>query len=376
MTKLIRWGILGSGQVARGFAAGLKAVPGTELAAVASRDPKNAKAFAAQYNATRAHATYADLVRDPNVDVIYVATPHQRHLEDCLLCLDHNKAVLCEKPFTVNAQQAREVIAAARRHRLFCMEAMWMRFIPAIRKAKALVESGAIGEVRYLNADFGVPNQFDPRSRFFDPQQGGGALLDLGVYPLSLAYMLLGAPESVVSQAALGKTGVDDQSAILLGYKGGQLAVLSASLRTLTPQAAVITGSKGSITINPPFYCPTSLTLTSFVEYAPPSKGSAGAGGGLISKVSEHPLLGKAYRAARKVAKQVLRPTRTFKLPLQGNGYTYEAAEVTRCLRTGELESPIMPLDESLQIMETMDRVRASWGLRYPAEEARPLIAR
>lgn len=370
MTQPIRWGILGAGQVARGFAQGLRAVPGAECAAVASRTPANAHSFAADFGFARVHAGYDALVRDPEVDVIYVATPHHRHLEDCLLCLEHGKAVLCEKPFTVNARQARQVIEAARRHKVFCMEAMWMRFVPAIRKAKELVDAGAIGEVRMLTADFGVANQFDPRSRFFDPNQGGGSLLDLGVYPLSLASMLLGEPERVTTQAAIGASGVDDQAAVLLGYPGGKLAVLSSSLRTWTPQEAVIMGSRGRIRIHPPFYCPTRLTITGFSENRAESGSSRRRK--LIERVKGRPLLGKLFGVAKGlVAPLTGRGSRTITLPLRGNGYSYEAAEVMHCLRAGLQESPLMPLDESLRIVATMDQVRAAWGLRYPGEDLR-----
>ncbi|MFV9503970.1 MAG: Gfo/Idh/MocA family protein [Oscillochloridaceae bacterium umkhey_bin13] len=369
MSKPVRWGILGTGAIAHGFAQGLRVVPDARLAAVASRSAANARAFAQQYGNPRAHASYAELVRDPEVDIIYVATPHHRHAEDCLLVIEHGKAVLCEKPFAVNAQQTRMVIEAARRKQVFCMEAMWMRFIPAIRKAHALVSSGAIGEVRMLSADFGVNHQFNPQSRFFDPHLAGGALLDLGVYPIALASLILGDPQQITTQAARGSTGVDDQSAVILSYPGGKLAVLSASLRTWSPQEAVIMGSKGRIHIQAPFYRPSRLTLIRQAEVPSSTGGQPSSGRQLQARLERIPLLGGLVEPAKGVLKQALgRGKRVLKLPLTGNGYNYEASEAMRCLRAGLIESPLMPLDETLRIMETLDQVRASWGLRYPGE--------
>jgi predicted dehydrogenase len=372
MTKPIRWGILGAGHVAQGFASGLKMLPDANLAAVASRTLTNAQAFAGRYSAGRVHTTALDLARDPNIDVVYVATPHHRHAEDSILCLEHGKAVLCEKPFTLNAAQAREVVQTARRHNLFCMEAMWMRFIPAIRKAKELVESGAIGQIRMLSADFCVANSVDPRNRQFDPAQGGGALLDLGVYPLALASLFLGPPERLDCQAAIGSTGVDEQSAVLLGYAGSKMAVLSASLRTQGSNQALIMGSKGSILIEAPLYCPSRLTISSFREAAFAERGNTSLKGQLASRVREFPAMRTIVAAAKPLALTLLgRGKRTISLPISGNGYNYQAAEVMRRLRADETESPLMPLDESLQIVELMDRIRAEWGLQYPGEGVR-----
>lgn len=367
MSTPIRWGILGAGAVARGFAHGLRALPDAHLSAVSSRTAANARDFAKSFSIPKVYTRAEELARDPEIDLIYVATPHHRHMEDCLLCLEHGKAVLCEKPFSVSARQAREVITAARRRQVFCMEAMWMRFVPAMRKLRELVQSGAIGEVRMISADFGVANQFDPRSRLFDPQQAGGALLDLGVYPISLASMLLGAPEAIVAQATIGASSVDDQSSVLLRYPGGQLAVLSASLRAWSPQEAVIMGSRGRIKVHAPFYCARKLTITPSGENS-----SAHAGGArhrLVEQARNHPLLRTLYGGMKGAAMGLLgRGTRTISLSLTGNGYNYEAAEAMRCLRAGELESPLMPLDETLRIMETMDQVRAQWHLSYPGE--------
>jgi predicted dehydrogenase len=371
MIRPIRWGILGSGAVAHGFAEGLRALPDAQLVAVASGTLANAQRFAQRFSVPRVHQTYADLARDPSLDVIYVATPHQRHLEDGLLCIEHGKPVLCEKPFTVNARQARELVGAARRHRVFCMEAMWMRCIPAVRKLAELIADGAIGDLHMIQASFGVASAFDPRKRQFDPHQAGGSLLDLGVYPVSLAFLVLGAPERVISSATIGASGVDEQAAIVFSYPEGQLAVLSTSLRSWASQEAVIMGSKGRIRVHAPFYCPSTLTLT----LADAGEQSAAPGGGmgakdrLIAQIKGNRRLRPLARKGRELFMRLAgRSPQTIKLPLQGNGYNYEAGEVMCCLRAGLLESPLVPLDETVRIVETMDAIRAQWPLTYPVE--------
>lgn len=327
MSNKFRWGILGAGGIAKKFSVGVQALADHELIAVGSRSLEKANQFADQYNIPHRHDSYEALVADPEVDAIYVATPHPMHKENTLLCLAHGKHVLCEKPFTINASEAKVIIDEARSRKLFLMEAMWTRFIPAVVEAKRLVDSGAIGEVRMINADFGYRAGFNPASRAFDPALGGGGLLDVGIYPLSLASMFLGRPNRIASLAEIGQTGVDEQSAVVLGYPGGQLATIYSAVRTTTPQDAVIMGTEGMIRIHPPFWIPKKLTLTQ------PGKGA-----------------------------------QEIDLPFEANGYNYEAAEVANCVRAGKLESDVMPLDESLQLMETMDAIRAQWGMKYPME--------
>jgi predicted dehydrogenase len=323
----MRWGILGTGTIARKFAQGLAVLPDADLVAVGSRAQETADSFGDAFDVPRRYAGYAELAHAPGVDVIYVATPHSLHGDNSELCLQAGKAVLCEKPFAINAGQAEEVVALARKNRCFLMEAMWTRFLPAIEKARQLLADGAIGDVRIVSADFGFRAPFDPQSRLFDPHLGGGALLDVGVYLVSLASMVLGSPTRITSMAHLGRTGVDEQAAMILGYDQGQLAVLTTAIRTRTPQEARLIGTRGWIRLHSPWWCPMTLTLS--IE-------------GQEDEV--------------------------FHLPFEGNGYNYEAAEVMRCLRAGDLESGIMPLAETLTIMETMDQLRAQWGLRYPME--------
>jgi predicted dehydrogenase len=327
MKDIIRWGILGTGRIAKQFSEGLKPLPDADLVAVGSRTQRSANAFGDAYDVPHRHASYAALANDADVDVIYVATPHSLHRQSSILCLETGKAVLCEKPFTINASEAQDVISLAREKGLFLMEAMWTRFLPVIVQARGLLADGAIGELRMVTADFGFRVDVDPKSRLFDPRLGGGALLDVGIYPVSLASMLFGAPTRITGMAHLGKTGVDEQAAIILGYAEGQLAILATAVRTDTPTEVVLLGTNGRIRVHSPWYYGTTLTLS----------------------VKDHEDV-------------------TMRLPYRGNGYTHEAIEVMRCLREGKLESDTMPLDETFSIMETMDAIRAQWGLRYPME--------
>lgn len=352
----VRWGVLGTGWVANEFAKGLRYVPNARLTAVGSRSPEKAAEFAKAFHAARAHASYEALVADPEVDVVYVATPHSRHKTDCMLALAAGKAVLCEKPFAVNADEAERVISAARSRGVFCMEAMWMRFMPAIRKAHEIVRSGAIGQVRMLTADFGVPTAYDPAGRAFNAMLGGGALLDRGVYPLSLAFQLFGAPTSVRSTAHMTQTGVDEHASVLLGYANGQIAAISATLTGYAANEAVIIGTEGRLTIHEPLCRPDRITLRKA-----PVAGSGGSGSGHNSLKQRVKLALKNSATLRRMHGALSGRSGGLYVPYQGNGYNHEAAEVGRCLLAGQTESSLMPLDETLEIMRTLDLIRAQW---------------
>lgn len=327
MVQPIRWGILGPGGIAHKFVTGLQELEGAELAAVGSRTKEKAEAFAGEYGFARAHGSYEELAHDPEVDIIYVATPHPAHKENVLLCLKAGKAVLCEKPFTINAQEAEEMIACARASGVFLMEAMWTRFLPAIVQVREWLRKGVIGDIRMVKADFGFSIGWDPQSRLLNPELGGGALLDAGIYPVSFASMVLGSqPDEIRSLAHMGKTGVDEQFSLLFGYSQGRIANLSGAVRTRMVSDAWILGTEGQIHV-PRFLFARSANL--LVE-------------------GQEPV--------------VCEP------PFPGNGYQHEAAEAMRCLREGRTESEIMPLDETLAIMKTMDAVRQQWGLKYPGE--------
>jgi predicted dehydrogenase len=324
----IRWGILGTGFIAGKFAEALAFLPDAELAAVGSRTADSARRFAETFGIGRFHDSYKLLAQDPDIDVIYIATPHNLHMENTILCLNAGKAVLCEKPFAVNARQSAAMIDLARTKKLFLMEAMWTRFLPIIVKVRQWLSQGLIGEVRYMQADFGFSGDWQPQHRLLNPNLAGGALLDVGVYTVSLASMVFGQPPSKVTGLAhIGQTGVDEQSAMLLEFKDGQLAVLSCAVRTETPQQAIICGDKGRITIHPRFWKATKATISVYGQ-----------------------------------------EDRTVEMPFAGNGYNYQAQEVMRCLRAGKLQSNIMPLDETLEIMKIMDELRSQWGLKYPIE--------
>ena len=327
--KKIRWGILGTGAIARQFVRGLRSLPEAEVLAVGSRSEASAAKFADKRNIPRRHAGYGGLASDPDVDVVYIATPHPFHAENATLCLEAGKPVLCEKPFSVNAAEAERVVGLAKEKGLFLMEGMWTRFFPLMEKVRRLVSTGALGEVRMLNVDFGFRADPDPASRLFAPELGGGALLDVGVYCVSFASMVLGRPSGSVGISHLGDTGVDEQASVILEHQGGRLANLSVGIRTTTPQEATIMGTDAYVRIHHPWWRPNSMT---------------------VSRPGE--------------------ADETIEAPVTGNGFNYEAAEVMRCLQMGETESEVMPLDETVSVMRTMDGIREAWGLRYPGEEA------
>jgi predicted dehydrogenase len=356
--KTTRWGILGTGAIAWQFAEALQTVPGAELRAVGSRSREGADRFGQAFAVPRAHATYEELARDPDVDVVYVATPNAAHRDHCLLVLEHGKAVLCEKPFTVDGAQAREVIEAARRARRFCMEGMWMRFAPLVGELEEALRGGAIGEVRMVTASLGFPIAFDPRHRVFDPALGGGAMLDLGVYPLSFAFRLLGRPTDIASQAVIGESGVDEQAAVLLTFSGGRQAVLTTSVRSRLSNDATIVGTHGIVHVHAPLYFPETATVTRVAQPLPAVRAVPGPDRrSRLSGLKNHPIVRDVYGHL-----QGIRHGKRMSRRRQGNGYAYEATEVGRCLAQGLLESPVMPLDESLAIIETIDVMRRRWA--------------
>jgi predicted dehydrogenase len=318
MTEPLRWGLIGTGWIADSFAADLAFTDSGRLVAVGSRRIETANQFADRFDIPNRHGGYEALVADPEVDVVYVATPHPLHHPDTLLALSAGKPVLVEKPFTMNAAEARELVAVSRAEKLFLMEAMWTRFLPHIAEIRRLIAAGALGEIVTVSADHGQWFAKDPGFRLFAPELGGGALLDLGVYPVSFASMLLGAPATIAALIDPAFTGVDGQTSMLFGYDSGAQAVLSCTSLARSPTRAAIVGTEARIEIDGDFYSPTSFTL--------------------ITRTGER--------------------TR-YDEPHQGRGLWHQADEVARCLQGGLLESPLMPLDESVSIMQTMDAVLA-----------------
>lgn len=362
--KQIKWGILGSGTIARAFAKGLKELPEATLLAIGSRLQTTADDFANQFNISRAYDSYEALAGDNDIDVVYIATPHIMHKDHCMLCLEAGKAVLCEKPFTINANEASAVVKLARQKKLFCMEAMWMRFFPIMEKVRSLINSDAIGDIRMVVASMGFLTPYDQENRFFNLKLGGGSLLDLGIYPVSFIYQILGKPDSIVSYANKGITGVDEQAAAILGFDKGQLAVLTTSFRTKCVNDATIMGTKGQIHIQAPLLQPSRLSITNYPAQAP-GKGNNG-------KKKNHSLGNPLLRKIARRLKSYFSPHSSHKniisMPYTGSGHQYEAKEVIRCLQMGKLESDLMPLDESIEIMRIIDYVRAQWSLQYPHE--------
>lgn len=316
-----RWGILGTGYIAREMAEALALIPEARLTAIGSRTQATADAFGNDYGVPHCFDSYQAVAECADVDVIYVATPHVFHVRDACMALEQGKAVLCEKPFTMNAREAAEVIALARSKQLFLMEAMWTRFAPAILKLRDWIAAGSIGEIQTIHATLGWKRSYDPKSRLFDPVLGGGALLDLGVYPISFFSMLLGNAAEISGIMEPAPTGVDSQCAGTLRYRNGAFASFAASLVSDLPNEALIVGSEGWIRVHAPMSA--SQTLTSRLGNAEPE---------------------------------------TFEFPYLGNGYVHEAMEVMDCLAHGKTESDSMPLDETLGVTQTLDQVRRAWS--------------
>ena len=350
--RTIGWGILGTGRAAGEFARGLRYVRGADLVAVGSRSAEKANRFARMSGARRACASYEQLVADPAVDVVYVATPLALHMSHCLLALEAGKAVLCEKPFTASAEEALRVIVFARERRLFCMEAMWMHFLPAMQKAMELIRAGAIGEPRMLTADFGIPVKFDPENRVFNLALGGGAMMDLGVYPLALAWRLFGEPEKVDAMSNFAVTGVDEQSSAMIRYSGGEIALLAATLTGYAANEAVVVGTEGRITIHEPLCRPDQLTISR--APAPATEEASNARSWLKNCL-------RSNRLVRGLHGLVAGRASTVHVPYVGNGYNYEASEVGKCLAAGAIESEVWSLDQTAGVMRTLDLVRKRW---------------
>lgn len=322
----LRWGIIGTGQIAKKFATGLTSASGHALIAVGSRSAENAATFGDAFSVPNRHLSYEALVADPEVDVVYVATPHPYHREYSIMAMSAGKPVLCEKPFALNAGETREMIEYSRQHNVFLMEAMWPRFQPIYYWIREQIATGLLGDVRLILADVGWSGTFNPASRMYDPALGGGILLDCGVYALSLASMILGTPDKVTGFATLGKSNIDEQGVISLGYTNGALASLANTVQANPVMLARICGTDATFALTE-WWRPLDVTV---------------------------------HRQGKSSEVIPFDPT--------GNGFQYEAQEVARCIAAGLIESPIMPLDETLAIVETMDELRAQWGVRYPSE--------
>ena len=333
----MRWGILATGGIADTFCRDLALLPDAEIAAVGSRRQATADAFAARHGAARAYGSYAALLADPGVDVVYVATPHPFHLDAVLAALDAGRAVLCEKPLGMRAAESARMVTAARERGLFLMEAMWMRCTPNVRRLRSLLDDGRVGDVRNVRADLGFTLPTDPGLRWQDPALGASTLLDVGVYPLSFVTMLLGEPRQLTGQAVLTPRGVDDAAALVLTYDSGAIATVTCAQNALTDSTATVAGDQGRIEVAAPVMAPPSLRIVAGDDDA-----DGGAHGSPAPEV---------------VAESMI-----------GVGMAHEAIEVQRCLRAGLLESPLVPLDETLLVARLLDRAREVCGVRLPGD--------
>ncbi|MFD5098576.1 Gfo/Idh/MocA family protein [Streptomyces albidochromogenes] len=324
----LNWGVIAPGWIAGYFVEALQTYTQQRVVAVGSRDAERARTFADRYGIPAAYGSYEELLADDDVDIVYIASPHSSHHDQALQAIEAGRHVLLEKAFTRNAREAAQVIEAARERGVFLMEAMWTRFLPHIDVIRQVLESGLLGEVQTVIADHGLPGRPNPRHRHFDPDQAGGALLDLGVYPVAFAHMVLGPFASVTAVGTKAFTGVDGQASIIVTGESGAHGMLNTSLFARTPTKASISGTRARLEIDGHFYAPAAVHLIS----------------------SDHEVLD------------------TFTPELLEGGLCYEAAEAARCVAAGRVESDLMPLSETLSIMRFLDRIRRDLGVAYPGE--------
>jgi len=327
MPDVFKWGIIGTGMIANKFSKAVINTPGAELGAVASRNVEKAEEFAKKYSIPKTYGSYEQIAKDPELDAIYIAVPNPFHYENIMLCLENKKPVLCEKPFTLNAKQAKDAIDYARKNNVFLMEALWTRFLPIYKTVGEWIKNGEIGEIRVLKTDFGFYVPWPKEDRHVNPALGGGGLLDVGVYNIAFAqWVFKQEPQRITSMAHIGETGVDEQASIIFAYDKGQLAVMTCSLLADMPNDAWIYGSKGMIYLKD-YWRGTTAVLK--------RKG----------QLSDE----------------------TIYCPFE-NGFEYEIMEVMNCIGEGKTESPLRTLDETLATIEAMDQIRAQWGLVFPME--------
>jgi len=323
MTRNINWGIIGPGRIAKKFTTSLREVEDAKLYAVASRDLQRAEEFARENGATKAYGSYVEMLRDEEIDVVYVATPHAFHYEHTLLCLQHKKAVLCEKPFAMNRQQVEDMIAAARENKVFLMEAMWTPFLPHVKYLCEILDSGKYGKVKHLSADFGFYSLFDKNGRLFKKSLGGGSLLDIGIYPVFLALHTLGLPEKIEAKALLGKTEVDEVCDVVFSYASGAKAELHSNITEDTPTTAEFELEKAKIKIEAKWHNPSTVVISTAE--------------GTTSKTFD----------------------------VASFGYEYEARHVQEMLRKGKTESDVMSFDKSRELISLLDTIRKEIKLEY-----------
>lgn len=349
-----RWGIFGTGFVAKKFALGLRHLPDAEISAIGSRQVQSAQAFAHGLGSSAATGTYEEISQMSNVDAIYIATPPAVHLQQALMCIDAGKPVLVEKPFACNAEEARTIMGASQSKGVFCMEAMWTRFLPLPQQVKQMIDAGSLGEIRLMSGSFCMAEQPGEANNLFDPGLGGGALLDRAVYPISLALYLLGTPEKYSGQVLLGASGVDEQASISLQFGTACLAQFQVSLVADASNNILISGSRARLEIAAPLYRPFRLKQFPVNALLRTRAGPPGFKDALKENHWVHQLYQRLspFMALMKGNRRSLR--------YAGNGYHYQAEEVMKRVGSGEISSEIMPLEQSVAVLEIIDGLRTS----------------
>ncbi|MBN1986643.1 MAG: Gfo/Idh/MocA family oxidoreductase [Prolixibacteraceae bacterium] len=329
MSKTYNWAILGCGKIARKFSSDLQLLPNAKLYATASRDVKKAQEFASEFGFEKAYGSYEEMVNDPRVDVVYVATPHSFHHEHTLLCLNHKKAVLCEKAFAINKTEAQEMVDCAKENNTFLMEAFWTMFQPSYEKAMEIIRSGELGALKTIRSDFAFHGEFNPNNRLYNVALGGGSLLDIGIYPVFAAITSLGKPEMIKTLVDFSSTGSEESISMIFKYKDGEMASLLSSFASFSPTQTEYWFEKGYMILNPRWFTPTNITVK--------------------RQGQEEEILHSGHDT--------------------GLGYHYEAAHVMECLDADKIESNRMSWQLSLDLMETLDRIRIDAGIFFPEHD-------
>jgi predicted dehydrogenase len=329
MGKTYNWAILGCGKIARKFAGDLKTLSNARLYAAASRSLENAQSFATEFGFEKAYGSYEEMVNDPKVDVVYIASPHSHHCEHTLLCLNHGKAVLCEKAFAINSREVILMIEASRKNNTFLMEAFWTMFQPSFQKAMDIIRSGELGALKMVRSDFAFNAEYSPEKRLYNVDLGGGSLLDIGIYPIFMSLMALGKPSEMKTMATFCDTGAEESIMMSFKYRGGEIASLVSSFASHSSTQTEFSCENGFIRLNRRFFTPTTLTYW---------------------KTGEEELVISFDKGT-------------------GSGYELEAAHVMECLDAGKKESKLMPLSVSTDLMDIMDRVRKDAGIVFPSHD-------
>lgn len=364
MKNYYHWGILGTGSIANNFAKGLTTLPQAILHSVHSRTYQKAQNFADKYGFKSTHRKSNTFLNDPELDIIYIATPHHLHCEQAIRCLRAGKHVLVEKPLALNAEKAKKIEQTAKKNDRFCMEAMWSRFLPLYQQVNKRLQNDAIGNIKFLSAEFGRPLVYDTKKFRFKLEKGGGSLLDLGVYPISLALMFLGEPERIEGICRKAKSGIDTFSRMSFYYEDDMMAELRSSFSCKLSNNMWIGGTKGAIEIPAPIYRPDYYRLHQYDIHHNQQKRTTN---GFRSKLYKMPVISDMLPIIRN---HILNPIREFKskkqVPHKSNGYQYQAKEVMEVLDRGALESKVMPLRDSISVLEITDQLRKDWEIIFP----------